>query len=116
MNDVKLHMHIGTADDMAQRFVQAWNQAEAGEAISENHLTVMDLASLLANFTPKRLALLHYLRHNPAASVANLARALGRDYKRVHQDVETLTALGLVERGHDGMHVTVDEIQASMRL
>lgn len=35
---------------------------------------------------------------NPAPSVKALAERLRRDYKRVHEDVETLAASGLVRR------------------
>jgi predicted transcriptional regulator len=40
-----------------------------------------------------------------------LARALGRDYKNVHNDVSRLEELGLIEKGGKGvLSVPYDEI------
>ena len=64
--------------------------------------------------TTKRLELLHHLRRHPAGSVAVLARALGRDYKRVHEDVEALAASGLLARDQLGLRTEYDEIRTSI--
>jgi predicted transcriptional regulator len=48
--------------------------------------------------TPKRLELLQDVHRKPASSVKALAERLGRDYQRVREDVETLTASGLLQR------------------
>jgi hypothetical protein len=47
-----------------------------------------------------------------AASIAELARALGRDYKRVHADVEALAAAGLIDRTPAGRRADHGEIRA----
>ena len=52
---------------------------------------------MLNALSPKRLELLRAVHDSPARSVKALAERLGRDYKRVHEDVETLTASGLRE-------------------
>jgi len=49
---------------------------------------------MLNALSPKRLELLRAVHDSPARSVKALAERLGRDYKRVHEDVETLTASG----------------------
>jgi predicted transcriptional regulator len=41
---------------------------------------------------------------------------LRRDYKRVHEDVETLTASGLLQRKNGGVSAPYDAITAEMRL
>jgi predicted transcriptional regulator len=46
--------------------------------------------------------------------VAELARALGRDYKRVHEDIEALAAAGLIERGEAGLRTAYDKIRATI--
>ena len=46
----------------------------------------------------KRLELLRDVRREPAPPVKALADRLGRDYKRVHEDVETLAASGFLQR------------------
>ncbi|KAB1085504.1 hypothetical protein F4V91_03070 [Neorhizobium galegae] len=66
--------------------------------------------------TGKRLELLRYLHKNPQASVAALARALDRDYRRVHEDVEILGRAGLVEQDETGLHAGYDEIQTVISL
>jgi predicted transcriptional regulator len=48
--------------------------------------------------------------------VKALAERLGRDYKRVHQDVETLTAAGLLQRENGSVSAPYDAIAAEMRL
>lgn len=114
MSRVKLN--VGTPEDMARRFAEAWHGAERGQDGEENHLTFLDLDSLLSHLTNKRMEMLRHLHRHPARNVADLARSLGRDYKRVHEDVEALSRLGLIERSQTAVRVTVDEIQASLRL
>jgi predicted transcriptional regulator len=65
--------------------------------------------------TTKRYDLLRHLRRHPAPSIAALARALGRECRRVPQDVEALTALDLIDRAHD-LRAPFDTIQATIRL
>jgi len=100
MNET-ITVHIGTAEDMARRFSDAWNRAEQGQAVSENHLTFLDLERLLAALTPKRLQLLRHVRHHQIRTVKALAVDLQRDYKNVHRDVDELTKLGLLIRTPD---------------
>jgi predicted transcriptional regulator len=53
----------------------------------------------------------------PAArSVRALAQRLQRDYKRVHEDVETLTELGLLQRDDGRVAATYDVIHADFDL
>ena len=97
MND-KVEVHIGTLEEMGQRFIDAWQRAERGEAVNESHITFHDLPALLAALTPKRLDLLRYVRHHNVPTIKALAADLSRDYKNVHKDVEELTKLGLLAR------------------
>jgi len=48
--------------------------------------------------TERRWALLHALQGQGELTVRELARRVGRDMKRVHEDVQMLAELGLVER------------------
>jgi predicted transcriptional regulator len=48
--------------------------------------------------------------------VKALVERPGRDYKRVHEDVETLTASGLLDRESGGVSAPYDAITAEMRL
>jgi predicted transcriptional regulator len=66
--------------------------------------------------TEKRYELLRRLQRQPAVSIRALARDLGRDFKRVHEDVTALEAIGLIEREGDLLRANYDEIHASIRL
>jgi predicted transcriptional regulator len=112
----RVKISVGTLDDMGQRFVNAWRRMERGEKVRERHLTFPDLQVLLSALTPKRLELLRDVHQNPAPSVRALADRLGRDYKRVHEDVETLTASGLLSRENGHVSAPYDAITAEMRL
>src|SRR5437763_1437037 len=111
-------VHVGLDDAaLKARFASAMRRAEAGEAVCESHVTFESWEGLSKVLTGKRLALLRHLRAHPAASIAELGRALGRDYKRVHEDVEILMAAGLVDRTPEGgVRAAYDEIRASIPL
>lgn len=83
------------------------------ESVGRRHNTVM---TMLDTLSPRRLELLRHVRQHGAGNVRELAQALGRDYKNVHQDVATLEAAGLLHR--DGRKLTApwDELQASVSL
>jgi len=108
-----LDIHVDeSAEAMAQRFIDAWHRAERGEAVKEHHVSFESWQGLARVLTPRRLELLHHLRRHAAASIAELARALGRDYKRVHADVEALAAAGLIDRTPTGLRADYGEIRA----
>jgi predicted transcriptional regulator len=112
----RIKVHVGTLDEMGKRFVSAWHRLENGEKLRERHVTFPDLPAMLNALTPKRLELLRDVHREPAASVKALAERLGRDYKRVHEDVETLTASGLLLRDDGRVTAPYDAITAEMRL
>ncbi|MDR3515549.1 MAG: hypothetical protein P4M00_07025 [Azospirillaceae bacterium] len=105
-------VHVGTLEDMGQRFIDAWHRAERGETVSETHVTFHDLPALLATLTPKRLDLLRYVRHHHVRTVKALAADLHRDYKNVHKDVAELAKLGLLARTADQIIAPYAEVDA----
>ena len=107
-----IRIHIGDAKDMGQRFIDAWRRAERGEAVNETNLTFLDLETLLAALTPKRLHLLRYVRHHQVSNIKALAADLHRDYKNVHQDVRELTRLGLLSRTAEHVIAPFAEVDA----
>lgn len=112
----RIKVTVGSLDDMGARFVSAWHTLESGAKVRERFLTFPNLAAMLSALSPKRLELLSAVRRHPARSVKALAERLGRDYKRVHSDVETLTASGLLLRENGGVSAPYDAIAAEMRL
>lgn len=95
-----LQVHVGdTLHDTGARVIDAWRRAERGNPVSEHHLSLPDLDSLHRLLSPRRMQLLRHVRQaGGAASIAALARDLGRDYRRVHGDVAALEYVGLLER------------------
>jgi predicted transcriptional regulator len=101
----KLDVHVGSAHDMGQRFVSAFGRAAAGESFTQRNITFMSLDDMMKALTPRRLEMLRHLRRTGGAnSIMALARLLGRDYKRVYEDVAVLENAGLItkEEGHLG--------------
>ena len=103
----------------AAEVAAAWKAAATGEAVEvSDRLYFTDWAALCAVLTPKRFELLRHLRAKPAASVRALARALGRDVKRVHTDVVALEELGLLSRDPSTGEIgtSIDEIASTIRI
>ena len=94
----KIQVNVGSLADMGKRFSQAWNRAAAGEAVDETHVTFLAIQTMLETLSPRRLDLLRHVRQHGTNNVRELAQALGRDYKNVHQDVGVLEATGLLVR------------------
>ena len=112
----KVRVSVGSLSDMGKRFAGAWNRAASGDAVDETHITFLDVQTMLDTLSPRRLELLRFVRQHGAGNVRELAQALNRDYKNVHQDVATLEVAGLLLR--DGRKLTApwDELQASVSL
>ncbi|MEL6061652.1 MULTISPECIES: HVO_A0114 family putative DNA-binding protein [unclassified Methylobacterium] len=89
----------GSVEDMRARFLSAVRRAEAGEAVEpERVVTFENWATFLKTFSAARIALLEALAAGPADSINALAGALGRNYRRVHDDVAALERAGLLKR------------------
>jgi len=114
MSEVKLH--VGDVSDMGKRFIDAWKRAEAGHQVEERHLSFFSLDAMMSTLSQKRLEILKHLHRHSEKSVAALARALNRDYKRTYTDVEVLAAAGLIERDAQGIRALYDSVQATVSL
>jgi predicted transcriptional regulator len=115
----ELQVHVGdTLDDMGRRFVDAWHRAERGELTKENaerHVGFENFATFSRIMTPRRLELLRHVHRQPARSIRALAMALGRDYRRVHQDVEALVQAGLLDRDEEGLRADYETLKMETR-
>jgi predicted transcriptional regulator len=108
----KLDIHVGGGFAGAKRRVlDAVRRHERGESTGESHITFETWEALAAVMTTKRFELVRHLHRQPEASVAALARSLKRDYKRVHEDVEALSAAGLIDRSEGGLRADYSEIR-----
>ncbi|MFN3363500.1 MAG: transcriptional regulator [Allorhizobium sp.] len=107
---------IAAISAMGQRFADAWNR---GGKIRDAPfiLTFSSAAQLFSVISPKRWELIEGLQRLGPSSIRGLARALGRDVKRVHEDVSTLMDWGLIEKDETGrVVVPFDEIEADFVL
>ena len=112
----KVQVNVGSLADMGKRFAQGWNRAAAGEAVDETHVTFLTIQTMLETLSPRRLDLLRHVRQHGANNVRELAQALARDYKNVHQDVAVLEATGLLIRDGRKLSAPWDELQAHVSL
>jgi predicted transcriptional regulator len=107
----------GSLGEAARRVAEAWRRAERGEKVApRDTITFLTWSALAATMTDKRHELLRFLRAHPTRGIRALARALGRDYKRVHADVRALMAVGLVENAGGILRADYDEIHASIKM
>lgn len=107
----------GSLREAARHVVEAWHRAERGKkAAPQDNITFLTWSALAAVMTDRRHELLRHLNRHPAPGIRALARALGRDYKRVHGDVQALAAVGLVEFDGGILRADYDEIQAAIKV
>ena len=83
--------------DAGAAFVDAWRTGTSESDV----FTFSSPAQLFSVLTPKRWALIERLQALGASSLRGLARDLGRDVNRLHEDVAILLDWGLVERTDD---------------
>src|SRR5216110_2332515 len=106
----------GELEEDAGAFLHAWHRAERGGSVDENVLAFESWEALAAVLTGERYRLLRHVHVNPEPSVSALARALGRQYRRVHADVAALEEAGLLDRSEGQVRAKVDRITAEIRL
>jgi len=106
----------GSLEDDGAALVRAWHRTERGERVHERVLAFESWKSLAKVMTEERYRLLRHLHAHPEPSVSALARALGRQYRRVHADVTALEHAGLLARSNGSVRATTDTIRADIRL
>lgn len=113
----KVDVHVAEPFSASRRrILDALARSDAGETVDEFHIVFPDWTMLASVLTPSRLTLLRHLHAHPGPSVADLARGLKRDDTRVQEDVEALTAAGLIDRDDFGLSAAYSEIRASIAL
>jgi predicted transcriptional regulator len=81
-----------------------------------DQLAVENWQLLARVLTAKRVELLRYARRHQWASVRALAKALGRDCRNVHSDVQTLIMAGLRDNSANGLRVDYDVIETKIAI
>src|SRR5437660_9207318 len=115
MGDTKVIVG-GSLEEDAAAFLDAWRRAERGERFDETVLAFESWEALASVMTGERYRLLRHVHIHPEPSVSALARALGRQYRRVHADVAALEQAGLLDRSEGDVRTKVDRITAEIRL
>jgi predicted transcriptional regulator len=64
--------------------------------------TFSSVTQMFSVFSPKRWELIQQLQKLGPSTIRGLTRALGRDVRRVHDDIGTLMEWGIVERDESG--------------
>ena len=99
--------------EMGKRFTSTWKSGRS----SAHVFSFESPAALFRVLSPKRWELIERLQGLGPVSVRGLARALGRDVKRVHEDVGALITVGLVAKTDGGkIHVPYSVIEADFAL
>jgi len=115
MAETKIIVGGGLEED-AGAFLDAWHRAERREHVDENVLAFESWEALAAVMTGERYRLLRHIHIRPEPSISALARALGRQYRRVHADVAALEQAGLLDRSEGTVRTSIDRITAEIRL
>ena len=101
MKAARIRIRKGTSDalhELGDAFVRAWKTGKAPGDIFEFESP----KALFSMLSPKRWELVERLQADGPSSLRGLARALGRDVKRVHEDAAALIEYGLIERNDAG--------------
>lgn len=83
---------------------------------NEKHVSFEKWETMVRVLSPRRLELLRHVHRTPAKNIRVLAQALGRDYRRVHEDVAALKAAGLLDRDKTGVRADYDAFDVRMRV
>lgn len=92
-------------------------KAFAAESAQGDRLNFESAAAFFGKLTERRWAMIHALQGAGEVPVRELARRVGRDVKRVHEDAGVLVSLGLIERTErGGLCCSYDDIHVDMHL
>jgi len=103
--DFRIEIKSPTLEEMGSEFVQIWQAAEQGNVPRKpvERVCFENLKILVQTLTPKRIQVLTVLHEEGPSAIRALAKKLRRDYKNVHQDIQILERIGLVEETKEGL-------------
>lgn len=108
--------------DTLSRAAEAWKSAELGSVVAkgEDTLAFGSWEAMHRTLAPKRLEIVRTMAGQGAMTVRDVARAVGRDIKNVHADLDLLAKAGVINRvsggfefGYDLIHFELDTKGAS---
>jgi predicted transcriptional regulator len=103
--DFKIEIKNQSIHEMGAEFIQVWQDAEKGKVPKTpiERVSFENLKALVQVLTPKRIEVLSVLHDKGPLAIRALAKLLHRDYKNVHQDIQILERIGLVEETREGL-------------
>jgi predicted transcriptional regulator len=97
--------------------LRATARKATGDSYAGETLNFESPAAFFGRLTERRWALVQALQGAGPVSVREAARRVGRDVKRVHEDLQDLIELGLLERQEGGgVHCPFDAVYIDMQL
>ncbi len=93
-----------------QAFKKAWREAERGEDFV-SRIGFGSWAEVFSAITEKRLELIGFVLGHKGLNTRQIAKTLGRDYKNVYTDIQSLVEIGLLDKDSRGrISAPFDEI------
>lgn len=111
-----LTIKVQSFEEAKEQSLAAARLIDAGEGYQGEVHGFETIEQLFAHFTPRRWTVIGALQRHGPMSLRGLARLLGRDVKRLHEDVAVLLDDGVIERNEDqklfvpyaNIHIAVD--------
>ena len=100
----KLVITVGeTVETANQRLFENVRRAKAGEPVeADARINFADEKTMFTMLNGIRFDVLTFVADHHPKSINAIATGLGRGYRRVHEDVQALLNLGLIDRQDDG--------------
>jgi predicted transcriptional regulator len=114
----KLRIGIRDFDETLQEAAQTMKAVSAGKKVRpKGHRFFFTSPEALRRFlTPKRIELIRLIRKRQPNSINELAALAHRDFKRVYEDVMSLTDAGLIDLARDKGRKTAPRVADELRL
>jgi len=114
----KVKIGIRDFDETLDEVAETAKAAAAGKKVKpKGHRLFFTSPEALRRFlTPKRLELIRLIRKRHPNSINELAALAHRDFKRVYQDVRSLTDAGMVDLMKNGGRKTTPRVADELHL
>ena len=114
----KVKFGIRSTDDVLREAAETVKSVAAGKKVRPNgHRLFFTSPEALRRFlTPKRLELIRLVRKRRPSSINQLAVLAHRDFKRVYEDIMSLSEAGLVDLAKDKGRKKAPRVADELRL
>ena len=114
----RLKIGIRDFDETLRDTAETVKAVSAGKKVKPKHhrLFFTSPEALRRFLTPKRIDLIRLIRRRQPNSISKLAALAHRDFKRVYEDVISLSEAGLIELTTDNGRKSVPRVADELRL